>query len=119
MTRRPYVGIVVPLAATRFEVRTQERSAGVAGKTLSSAPESIKKCLLKVNSKMEIEEGTAPEEEEEGEEDGVGNGKPAAAISDRPWSFPEPKLEDAFGLGCALDTWTICTNKPWRRTSDE
>ena len=47
-------------------------------------------------SKIDIEDGEALAEDE-----GVGNGLPAAAISDRPWSFPEPKKEDVSVLDCA------------------
>ena len=76
--------MVEPLAATRLDVRGRARSASVAGKTLSSAPESIRKCRRELASKMEIDE-------EEDAEEGDGKGLPAAATSGRPVRFPEPE----------------------------
>ena len=73
--------MVEPLAATKLEVLGQARSAAEAGKTLSSAPESIRKWRRELDSKIEIEE-------EEGEEEGKGT--PAAATSGRPARFPMP-----------------------------
>ena len=73
------MGIVVPFAATRLEVRGQARSEAVAGKTLSSAPESIRKWRRELTSKIDREK-----------EEGELNGAPAAATSGRPCRFPEP-----------------------------
>ena len=89
-----------PLAATNLEVLAKRRSADVAGKTLSSAPESIRKERLENTSKMEIEEGG------EGEK-----GLPAAVTSDRPFRFPEPE-QDASVPGGALDSAEIYRRKP-------
>ena len=64
--------ILVLLAAIRLEVRGSERSSVEAGKTLSSAPESMRKKRLEIRSKMEIVEV-----------EGTGKGALVAAIVDR------------------------------------
>ena len=72
-----------PFAAMRLLVRVLERSELEAGKTDSSAPESIRKSRLVDTSKIDIEE--------EGE---VERGAPAAAINDRPLRFPASSERD-------------------------
>ena len=94
------------MAATRDEVQALDRSEGEAGKTLSSAPESIKKCFPECRSKMEIEDGE--------EEDVVGKGEPAAATSNRPCRFPKPAV--FFGSVHALDNGQTCSYRPSPRT---
>ena len=61
-----------------------ERSEPEAGKTDSSAPESIRKKRLVDTSKIDIEE----------EEDEAERGAPAAAINDRPLRFPTSSVLD-------------------------
>ena len=77
ISRRPYVAIEEPFAATRLDVLARVRSVEDAGNTLSSAPESMRKWRLEKTSKMEMEDG--------GDEE---KGLPAAATSDRPFRFP-------------------------------
>ena len=104
-SRRPYVEIEDPFAATRLEVLVRVRSAEDAGKMLSSAPESIRKWRLEKTSKMEMEEGVEEEK-----------GLPAAAISDRPFRFPVPDASERDG---ALDIEATCKRTPWYHIADE
>ena len=46
-----------PLAAMRSVDRAAERSEDVAGYTLSSAPESMRKCCFELRSKIDMDEG--------------------------------------------------------------
>ena len=73
--RLPYVLIVEPLAAMRSVVRWRLRSLAVAGKTHSSAPESIRKERPEILSKIEM----------------VPCRWPAEAIDGRPCRFPWKK----------------------------
>ena len=89
------------LAAMRCDVCGRQRSAVEAGKMLSSAPESTRKCLPEYRSKMEM-----VEDEYEG--------KPAVAIDDRPLRFPRTdgvKLGFFVETGPASDIWPTCRNK--------
>ena len=96
--------MTVPLAAMRLVVLVFARSELEAGKTDSSAPESMRKSRFDKTSMIEIEE--------EGEREG--RGKPAAAISDRPWSFPASSGPD----GASDTAWTY-RSTPWGRISHE
>ena len=88
--------MVEPFAATRLEVRGRARSDAVAGKTLSSAPESIRKWRRELTSKIEIDD-----------EEGEVNGTPAAATIGRPCRFPGPE-PNSSSLDGALDIGRIC-----------
>ena len=82
---RPYVLIAVPLAAMRSDEWGRERFRVVARKTLSSAPESMRKYLLDRFSKMDMVD--------------VLKSEPAAAIVNRLWRFPEDDIGPDHTLG--------------------
>ena len=90
------MGITDPFAATRLLVLLLKRSELEAGKTDSSAPESMRKSFPDVTSRMEMEEVDE------------GNGVPAAAISDRPWRLPVSSEQ-----GGAWDIASICKSMLW------
>ena len=89
--------MVEPLAAIRSSERAKERSEDEAGNTLSSAPESIKKCRPEFLSKMDIVEGRREEEDDDEDE-------PTVAIDGRLDRFPA-----AAGSGSACDTAKTCS----------
>ena len=55
--RRPYVRMADPFAAMRSVDRAAEGSEDEEGYTLSSAPESMRKCCLELRSKIDNDEG--------------------------------------------------------------
>ena len=78
----------------RSDERGRERSRVEAGKTLSSAPESMRKYFPDRFSKMDMVD--------------VLRREPAALIDDRPWRFPAA----GAGLGHALGTCSIYKSTP-------
>ena len=83
----------------RLLVRVLVRSELEAGKTDSSAPESMRKNRVDNTSRIEIEE----------EEEVEGRGKPAAAINDRPRRFP---AASGSGRGDAWGSASIYKSTP-------
>ena len=73
--------MAMPLAAIRSDKRESKRSKVEAGKTLSSAPESIRKYRPERFSKLDMVE--------------VLKSELGAATDNWPWRFPE--LEDGVG----------------------